>query len=169
VFGLKSSESRIVQMDKLLGLEMENQPRSRRDIDAVYIVAGSAELTLIKPFIEVAINPEATPPKLFANSNSNSGKRQFEDLSGVMYSDIPLLISQPQPVSAQLESLWPGKSHGEKRLLALGMDAYSMVNELPKMKITPDYQVQGQTGLLSLGEQCIIKRQLNWAEYEALQ
>lgn len=169
VFGLKESQSRIVQMDRLLGLEMENQPRSRRDIDAVYIVANSGELTLIKPFIEVAVNPEAAPPKLFANSISNSGKRQFEDLSGVTYSDIPLLIAEPQPVTDRLEALWPDKSNTEKRLLALGMDAYTMVNELPKMKLTPEHQVEGQTGLLSMGEQCIIRRQLSWAEYEALQ
>ncbi len=43
-------------MESQLGMGLESQPRSRRDIDAVYIVANSSELTLIKPFIEVAIN-----------------------------------------------------------------------------------------------------------------
>ena len=31
----------------------ETQPRSRRDIDAVYIVANSAEITLIKPLLKL--------------------------------------------------------------------------------------------------------------------
>ncbi|MGR5470094.1 penicillin-binding protein activator, partial [Vibrio astriarenae] len=71
VFGLQESQQRIAQMQSLMGIPLESQPRSRRDVDAVYIVAKSSELTLIKPFIEVAINPDAKPPKLFSNSRSN--------------------------------------------------------------------------------------------------
>ncbi|MDG3089070.1 penicillin-binding protein activator [Vibrio hannami] len=168
VFGLKSSQARIVQMDNLLKTETENQPRSRRDIDSVYIVARSSELTLIKPFIEVAINPEATPPKLFSNSRSNSGKRQFEDLSGVVYSDIPLLVEDNEVLNTQMSELWPEQSNGQKRLHALGMDAYQLITELPKMQVVPDYRVHGKTGVLSMGEQCIIQREVDWAEYDAL-
>ncbi|WP_375751388.1 penicillin-binding protein activator [Vibrio sp. HN007] len=169
VFGLKSSQARIVQMDNILGTETENQPRSRRDIDSVYIVARSSELTLIKPFIEVAVNPEATPPKLFSNSRSNAGgKRQFEDLSGVIYSDIPLLIEDDEMLDAKMEELWPEQSNGQKRLHALGMDAYQLITELPKMQIVPDYRVQGKTGELTMGEQCIIQREVGWAEHNAL-
>lgn len=56
VFGLQESQQRIAQMEALTGVKLENQPRSRRDVDSVYIVANNADLTLIKPFIEVAIN-----------------------------------------------------------------------------------------------------------------
>ncbi|WED21447.1 penicillin-binding protein activator [Vibrio sp. JC009] len=168
VFGLKESQSRIVQMDNLLGIESENQARSRRDIDSVYIVAKRSELTLIKPFIDVAINPEAQPPKLFSNSMSNTGgKRQFEDLSGVIFSDIPLLLNEDQLLNAQLNDLWPDQSNAQKRLQALGMDAYDLIRELPKMKVVPGYQLSGQTGVLSLGEQCIIQREISWAEHDA--
>ncbi|NMV23196.1 YraN family protein, partial [Vibrio parahaemolyticus] len=55
VFGLQESKQRIAQMQSLMRIKLETQPRSRRDVDAVYIVARSTELTLIKPFIEVAI------------------------------------------------------------------------------------------------------------------
>ncbi len=80
VFGLQDSQQNIAQMEALLNIDLESQPRSRRDIDAVYIVASSAELTLIKPFIEVAINPDTTPPKLYSNSKSNSGGRYLKSL-----------------------------------------------------------------------------------------
>lgn len=56
VFGLQQSQRRIAQMDKLLGMELESSERSRRDIDAVYVIAKDSELNLIKPFISVAIN-----------------------------------------------------------------------------------------------------------------
>ncbi len=169
VFGIISSQARNAQMDQLLNMELENQPRSRRDIDSVYIIAKSSELTLIKPFIEVAINPEATPPKLFANSRSNSGsKRQFEDLSGVIFSDIPMLTDSNIKLNGQLEQLWPGQNNSQKRLQALGMDAYQLLNELPEMKVVPEYNVQGRTGILSLDDQCVVQREISWAEHDAL-
>lgn len=167
VFGLQESQQNIAQMEGLLNIRLESQPRSRRDIDSVYIVASSDELTLIKPFIEVAINPDTRPPKLYSNSKSNAGGRQYEDLTGVSYSDIPLLI-HPQPeVSEQIERLWPKSSNAEKRLQALGMDAYRLMVELPQMKTIQGYTIDGQTGVLSIDDQCVVQREISWAEHGA--
>ncbi|RSD32239.1 penicillin-binding protein activator [Vibrio pectenicida] len=165
VFGLQESQQHIAQMESLLNIPLKTQPRSRRDIDAVYIVAGSSELTLIKPFIEVAVNPDAVPPKLFSNSRSNSGRQQYEDLTGVMYSDIPLLIQPNELLEAQLEQLWPKDSNTEKRLQALGMDAYLLMEQLPQMKVVEGYSLQGNTGTLSLNQNCVVQREISWTEY----
>lgn len=169
VFGLQSSQQHIAQMESLLNIPLESQPRSRRDIDAVYIVASGSELTLIKPFIEVAINPDTTPPKLYSNSRSNSGRQQYEDLSGVMYSDIPLLIQPDAALKAQMDQLWPKDSNAEKRLQALGMDAYRLMEHLPQMKVVHDYTVDGNTGVLSINDDCIVQREISWAEHSATQ
>ncbi|RQW62959.1 penicillin-binding protein activator [Vibrio viridaestus] len=168
VFGLTSSQQNIAQMQSILGLKMESQPRSRRDIDAVYIVANSSELTLIKPFIEVAINPDTTPPKLFSSSRSNTGKKLYEDLSGVAYSDIPLLIEPNADIAKQLNALWPKESFPEKRLKAMGMDAYQLLKELPQMKAVKGYQSDGETGKLSIDDKCVVQRELSWGEHETL-
>ncbi len=169
IFGLADSQARIAQLNRLINIQTESQPRSRRDIDAVYVVAKSSELTLIKPFIEVAINPDTTPPKLFSNSRSNSGKkRQYEDLSGVVYSDIPMLIEQNSTLKAQLEENWPKSGNVEKRLHALGMDAYKLILELPQMKVMPEYSVKGQTGTLTINNECVVQREVSWAEHEAI-
>jgi len=168
VFGLQESQQRIAQMQSLMRVSLESPPRSRRDVDAVYIVARSSELTLIKPFIEVAINPDATPPKLFSNSRSNSGGATYEDLSGVAYSDIPLLINPDPTIAAAMNELWPDQSNMEKRLEALGMDAYKLIGELPQMKLLPGYSVSGQTGVLSINNNCVVERELDWAERGAL-
>jgi outer membrane PBP1 activator LpoA protein len=162
VFGLQASQQNIAQMNSLLGISLESQPRSRRDIDAVYITAGIADLTLIKPFIEVAINPDTRPPKLFSNSNSNSGGRQFEDLSGITYSDIPLLIEPNNPIATQAAELWPRTSNADRRLQALGMDAYQLMLELPQMKAVKGYTISGQTGVLGIDQNCIVQREISW-------
>ncbi|WP_260259793.1 penicillin-binding protein activator [Vibrio intestinalis] len=164
-FGLQESQQHITQMQSLLRMKLEGEPRSRRDVDAVYIVAGSSELTLIKPFIEVAINPDTTPPKLFSNSRSNSGRQQYEDLTGVMFSDIPLLIQPNSAIEAQMNQMWPKGSNAEKRLQALGMDAYLLMEQLPQMKVVHGYSINGNTGKLSIDEHCVVQREISWAEH----
>lgn len=155
-------------MQSLMQIKLEAQPRSRRDVDAVYIVARSTELTLIKPFIEVAINPDAKAPKLFSNSRSNSGGTAYEDLTGIIYSDIPLLIDSDPTIAAEMSELWGQQSNMEIRLKALGMDAYQLIGELPQMKVIPGLSIRGQTGTLSIDENCVVQRELSWAERGAL-
>ncbi len=150
-----------------MSIPLQSQPRSRRDIDAVYIVANSSQLTLIKPFIEVAVNPDATPPKLFANSTSNSGNTRYEDLSGIAYSDIPMIVNPTPALSDEMSSIWPKSTNSEKRLQALGMDAYQLMEKLPQMKVIDGYTIDGETGVLSINKQCVVQREINWAVYGA--
>lgn len=168
IFGLQESQQRIAQMDNLINLPLETEPRSRRDVDAVYIVAKNSELTLIKPFIEVAINPDAKQPALFSNSRSNSGDKQYEDLTGVFYSDIPLLVESKGELNKQLNELWPSHSNGQKRLQALGMDAYYLMDALPQMKAVEGHSISGETGVLTIDNNCVVQRQISWAEHGAI-
>ena len=164
VFGLESSQARIYQMNALTKIELESQPRSRRDIDSVYMVARSSELVLLKPFIDVAINPGITVPKLYASSRSNSGRQtKLVEIHGIEFSDIPLLINEDNKFKAQYDELWPKSSNGETRLHALGMDAYQLIAELPQMKALNDYHMQGKTGELSINQECVIQRQMSWS------
>lgn len=167
-FGLTDSQTRINQIRQITNMNMETEARSRRDIDSVYIIATRSELTLLKPFIEVAINPDAKPPKLFSNSRSNNGKaRQYQDVEGIIFSDIPMLLDQNDSAANEYDSLWPNSNNTEKRLHALGMDSYSLLDKLSTMKAVPNYKSQGQTGLLSINDQCVVQRELSWAEHEA--
>ncbi|MEZ8027373.1 LppC family lipoprotein [Enterovibrio norvegicus] len=168
VFGLTESQGRIQQMNQILGLDMEAEQRSRRDIDAVYLVANAGELTLLKPFIEVAINPDVQPPKLYASSRSNNrinGVGEVGELRGIEFSDVPLLVENNHPAAARFHQLWPGLDNGMTRLYALGMDAYSLIEALPQMQALPEYRLEGQSGELSLGEQCTVNRTVSWAMF----
>lgn len=168
IFGLDASQRRISQLKKLTDLPLQSQARSRRDIDAVYMVAGAAELTLLKPFIEVAINPDVLPPKLYASSRSNNradGMGQLAELEGIEFSDIPLLVHAQSDAYKSYQQRHPSQSNNTTRLHALGMDAYQLLKGLPQMQAQPGYQLNGQTGQLSLADQCIIHRQLDWARF----
>lgn len=169
-FGLTDSQTRINQIRQITNMDMETEARSRRDIDSVYIIANRSELTLLKPFIEVAINPDAKPPKLFSNSSSNNGKaRAYQDVSGIVFSDIPMLLDKNNTAMSEYDAQWPNSSNTEKRLHALGMDSYSLLAQLPTMKVVQSYKYQGQTGALSIDDQCVVQRELSWAEHADFQ
>ncbi|WP_299019147.1 penicillin-binding protein activator [uncultured Photobacterium sp.] len=163
VFGLTESQSRINQMQQVLDIELEAQPRSRRDTDAVYLVANKNELTLLKPFIEVAINPDIKPPKLYASSRSYPDSNNLNELRGIEFSDIPLLVNANHNFMARYNELWPNTKNTDIRLHAFGMDAYKMIAELPQMRVVDNYTTPGKTGQLSINDQCVIQRQLSWA------
>ncbi|ELR66372.1 LppC putative lipoprotein [Photobacterium marinum] len=163
VFGLTESQSRINQMKQVLGIDLEAQPRSRRDTDAVYLIANKTELTLLKPFIEVAINPDIQPPKLYASSRSNPDSSNLNELRGIEFSDIPLLVDANHNFMARYNELWPNAQNKDIRLHAFGMDAYKMIAELPQMRVVDNYSTSGKTGRLSLDDECVIQRQLSWA------
>ena len=169
-FGLTDSQTRINQIRQITYMDMETEARSRRDIDSVYIIANRSELTLLKPFIEVAINPDAKPPKLFSNSSSNNGKaRAYQDVSGIVFSDIPMLLDKNNTAMSEYDAQWPNSSNTEKRLHALGMDSYHLLAQLPTMKVVQSYKYQGQTGKLSIDDQCVVQRELSWAEHADFQ
>ena len=136
-FGLIDSQTRAVEINQLLEQQMKSEQRSRRDIDAVYLIANSDELTLLKPFIEVTINPDAIPPKLFASSRGNSrvkGMGEIGELNGIEFTDIPLIVNRSSATSETVNELWPDLNNSMTRLHALGLDAYALIEQLPKMQ-----------------------------------
>ena len=169
-FDLSGSQSRIYKMNQLLNLKLKAEQRSRRDIDAVYLIASADELTLLKPFIEVAINPDADLPDLYTSSRGNNrvrGVGELGELRDITFTDVPLIVNPNDPLSIKHHRIWPKQSNDITRLYALGMDAYTLINALPEMKINPYYQLKAQSGILSLNKQCVIQRDLSWGKFGA--
>lgn len=168
-FGLTQSQSRINQINQLLKLKIKSEQRSRRDIDAVYLIANADELTLLKPFIDVTINPDATPPKLYAGSRGNNRVRgigELGELRNITFSDVPLIVDPTHPAALKYHKLWPQQSNNSARLYALGMDAYTLIKALPQMKMSANYRLDAQSGELSLSEDCVVNRALTWATFD---
>ncbi|MGL5249566.1 MAG: penicillin-binding protein activator, partial [Enterovibrio sp.] len=121
-------------------------------------------------FIEVAINPVATAPKLYASSRANNlvrgGAAQTNDLNGITFSDAPPLISPSISQQVQFQQ-WPTADNNLARLYLLGMDAYQLITALPQMQSTPQYRVQGQLGSLYLDPPCLVQRELEWGQFTA--
>ncbi|WP_245542690.1 penicillin-binding protein activator [Psychromonas ossibalaenae] len=163
------SKSRISQMQAITKLPLKTEVRSRRDIDAIYIISKRDELTLLKPFIEVSISPFASKIPLYASSRSHKldlrGK-QDRELSGVSFSDMPFLINDNNEIMKEVQQSWQKQSFATLRLFSLGFDSYQLIERLMQLQVTEGAFYPGLTGDLSLDKTNTVQAKLSWAVYK---
>ncbi|AGH80672.1 LppC family lipoprotein [Psychromonas sp. CNPT3] len=164
----KASKRRILQMQAITLLPLETEVRSRRDIDAIYIISKRDELILLKPFIDVSVSPFAKTIPLYASSRSNSLDRskQNKELSQLIFSDSPFLLAQNQKRLNAIQKEWKNKSFSTLRLYALGFDSYQLINQLVFLQHDPKATYNGAIGKLSVTKHNLVHAKLSWAKFE---
>lgn len=166
--GVIDSKERIARIKALLGSKIEADFRSRRDIDAIYMISNNQDLPLLKPFIDVNFSVFAEPVPLYTSSRSrieSNSRASAQELNNLTISDIPWLL-QPNTETAEVEQLWPTWNNSQKRLYIMGYDALELVSKLAQMRALPGYQYSGRSGLLSASPNGIINRELSWGRYQ---
>lgn len=166
--GVIDSKERIARIKALLGNKIEADFRSRRDIDAIYMIASSQDLQLLKPFIDVNFSVFAEPVPLYTTSRSrleSQSRAAAQELNNLTISDIPWLI-ETNAETAEVARLWPSWGNSQKRLYVMGFDALQLVSKLAQMRALPGYQYSGRSGLLSVLPDGTINRQLSWGRYQ---
>ncbi|MFT5234770.1 MAG: outer membrane PBP1 activator LpoA protein [Shewanella sp.] len=166
--GVIDSKERIARIKALIGGKVEADFRSRRDIDAIYMISGNHDLPLLKPFIDVNFSVFAEPAPLYASSRSrveDSSRNTALELNNLNISDIPWLLTDSDETRL-VESLWPTWSYGQKRLYIMGYDALELVGKLAQMRALPGYQFSGRSGMLSVNPDGTVNRQLSWGRYQ---
>nr|WP_220493839.1 penicillin-binding protein activator [Shewanella sp. SG41-4] len=165
--GVKDSQARISRMRDLLGSRLESDFRSRQDIDAIYMISGSQDLALLKPFLDVNFSVFSEPVTLYTTSRSrleNESAQSAQELNNLIISDVPWLM-QSSSETQLVSELWSGWNNSQKRLYVMGFDALELVNRLAQMRAFPGYQFIGRSGALSVKPNGVIDRQLSWGKY----
>ena len=166
--GVIDSKERIARIKTLLGSKIEADFRSRRDIDAIYMIASNQDLPLLKPFIDVNFSVFAEPVPLYTTSRSrieSQSRAAAQELNNLTISDIPWLLESNAETS-EVARLWPTWGNSQKRLYVMGFDALQLVSKLAQMRALPGYQYSGRSGLLSVSPDGKINRQLSWGRYQ---
>lgn len=107
---------------------------------------------------------------VYAMPNIFSGRpnpAQDAELGKIKFCDMPWLFGEAYsgPLNqAALQSTWQNFNDTQLKLLALGLDAYNVLNQLPQLASTA---YNGATGHLSLNSDNRITRKLLCAEYKA--
>lgn len=150
-----------------LGRKIEFVPRRRQDADFIFLLAKTRMARQIRPQLQFH---HATKLPVYTTSHSYSGKpapKKDLDLEGVVFPDIPWLLTseEDQPLSRiQIEQTLAKKSSSYGRLYAMGIDSYRMMPHLSRLRSSPRETLEGKTGILSIGQNNQIHRQLVWAK-----
>ena len=170
LFSVTSSNQRISLMQNLVGADIKAKTRSRRDIDAIYIIATPSEAMLAIPYIITTQNPYAPQVAVYASSRThghNLSKSQSRDLNGLIFSDMPWLLNPDRELKQQTLALWPNMSKIQQNLFAMGYDSFQLIPNLLQLRNFPNSRLAGQTGILYINDDGIIEREFSWAKYRS--
>lgn len=160
------SKRRIDQMKLITRLPLKTKQRSRRDIDAIYIVSKRDELLMLKAFIDVSISPFAPTIPLYASSRSHIKDSHNKDLNKLTFSDSPFLLDSNDYMFDDIQENWGTQSLSKLRLFALGFDSYNLIERLVILQNNEENIYEGLVGELSLNTSNMIEAKLNWAKYK---
>lgn len=157
------SEQRAKKLQRTLGRGLEYSPRRRHDIDMIFLVAQPAQGRSIKPTLDFYYAhdlPVYATSHIYAGTESTDMNR---DLEGIRFSAMPWTLPGMVPAHLRPDSnLRPSYRH----LYTLGVDAYLMHQHVALMKASPQTQLFGHTGTLTLVSGNKIKRTQPWAEFK---
>ena len=169
---IDQSEARKNEMQRLLGRQLEFEPRRRDDVDAVFLAARPVQAQGMRPQLQFH---HAGDLPIYATSDAWMGQlsaSQAEDMKGIRLADIPWMLSGDNAQGADdsrenVARYLPKSASGFARLYAMGMDALRLVPHLKRLQSTRYESLDGSTGNLYMDELNQIHRQLIWLVLDA--
>ncbi|MDF1630722.1 MAG: penicillin-binding protein activator [Alcanivoracaceae bacterium] len=163
LLGIGQSEARARALRRYTGMQIEFEPRRRQDIDLVFLVANPMQARQMKPALNFHY---ASDLPVFATSHIYAGSPAPDrdtDLNGLRFVEMPWILDDGSALHQQSTKAWPD-GHGRfEKLFAMGVDAYRLHARLMMLDSVPDSFLPGVTGQLSMNEQRVLVRRLNWA------
>jgi outer membrane PBP1 activator LpoA protein len=161
---IESSLQRNREMQELLGVPLQTSPRSRSDVDMIFLIADPAQGRQIKPTF--AFHYAGNIP-VYATSQIYSGQpnsKADRDLNGVRFNTMPWLFDTSSPEKqAVAQHTKSAAVYG--RLHALGADAFRLYARLPQLEQVPDMRIFGATGALHMLKDGRIEREQIWVRF----
>lgn len=166
LLNLDESKARQQALVRLLGQQLEFQPRRRDDAGALFLAANATKARQIWP--QLQFHRARTLP-VYTSSHIYSGQFNANrdlDLVGLVFPDIPWLLRTQTDQPMQIQQLPPelSKLQGAlARLFAMGMDSYALLAGLERLERFPGASLSGATGRLRLDDLKRTRRELPWA------
>lgn len=161
---IEQSQIRTREMQELLGIPLQSSPRSRSDVDMIFLIADPAQARQIKPTF--AFHYAGKIP-VYSTSQVYSGQpnpKADRDLNGIRFNTMPWLFDttsrEKQAVAQHTKS---AAVYG--RLHALGADAFRLYARLPQLEKVPDMRIYGATGALHMLSDRRIEREQIWVRF----
>ncbi|MDK1023313.1 MAG: penicillin-binding protein activator [Gammaproteobacteria bacterium] len=159
-----ASEKRASDLRRTIRERFEFNPRRRRDIDFIFLLANPNQARGINPTLAF-FYAEDLP--VYATSHINSGsdsRLDSIDLNGIRFCDIPWKLTESGPLFQSIQQNWQASRGSLAPFYALGVDAYHLYPRLNQLEQIPGDKLFGMTGVLTLNNNRVIVRRLTWAQ-----
>jgi outer membrane PBP1 activator LpoA protein len=166
LLNISRSEQRHRRLEANLGVEVGFEARRRQDIDMIFLQASPPMGRLLAPnlrFFYAGDIPTYATAEIYEPTN----RAADTDLEGVVFPDVPLLLSPDARSTALTQALqvhWPQRATQWLRLYGLGFDAYALVGALFALGAN-EFPVEGFSGTLELDAFGKIRRGLPFAQF----
>lgn len=128
MLNLDLSHARHATLESVLHRNTTFEPRRRRDVQFLFLVADNGEARLIRP--QIRFHHAIGLPVYATSSVYEPDSNPDRDLNGVMFTEMPWTLSQNPTIKTirqRLKRLWPRQYGSAGRYYALGFDAYRLV------------------------------------------
>lgn len=168
LLNLEASQARRTRLVRLLGRQVEFEPRRRQDAEFVFLLARPETARLLRPLFRFH---HAGDLPLYATSHcfeGNIDRNRDQDMNGIRFCDAPWLLEPAfRTLRQRTEQLWPDSTRQYPRLYAFGHDALHLLAWLSASSpggLAGPYA--GASGTLSLDARGRIHRDLACARIE---
>jgi outer membrane PBP1 activator LpoA protein len=169
LLNINESKARTQALKRLLGRQMESEPRARHDADFIFIAARPQKARQLRPQLKFF---HAGSLPILSTSHIFTGVTQKEldrDLGKISFVDMPWLFEESEsgPLSRNnLEKLIPGVKGRYARLYAMGIDSFNLLAQLQHLQTQPGRMLSAKSGTLYLDRNNRIHRLLAWTDME---
>ena len=157
--GTQASTARKETIEKLFSRRIEFLPRPRGDVDAIIVFISPSDSESLEPILKFHFLEDIP---VFDSSQSELHNQTFDKLN-VRSLEFPF-ISQNGNSYVFLKNQFGLKKRFNQELFALGMDSYRLLQLIDIFKVTPNFQLHGQTGRVFLNKKQEFVRQLKLTE-----
>jgi len=164
LLALNASEERHRALTNVIGVQSQFQPRRRDDVDVVFIAARPEQARLLGPQLRFHRTGELP---IYATAQVFDGDPPVADLNGLRFCDMPWMMAADGAAAqlrGRMKALFPARPKEYTRLLALGHDAYLLVQLIESGALQPGTYFPSISGTLSLRNDGVITRGLTCAE-----
>jgi outer membrane PBP1 activator LpoA protein len=166
LLNIDASENRAKNLRAALQTAIKFEAWRRHDADFIFMAAFPRQARQIPPQLKFFY---AGDLPIYTTSHAFEGRQdptKDRDLDGVMFTDIPWLLTPLQfPLRDKIHQLWPESADQYARLYALGVDAYRLIPYLDSLRASPYEEFPGATGRLIMDKNNRIRRALLWARF----
>ena len=169
LLNVDQSEKRAAQLQNILGVKLEYEPRRRQDVDVIFLAGFPRQARQLRPQIDFY---RASRVPVYATSHVYSGKRNPNadgDVNGIIFGDMPWVLSSVATrdgLRERMFALWSGATGSFTRFYAFGADAHQLVGAIRQLRARPATVIEGHTGGLSLRSGNRVTRRLEWAIFD---